>query len=63
MLMGATQGHTCLCANMQRGGVEVESWVDMHTCTDACTHSNWSILFEKRDYLLLTMPNSHLSAR
>ena len=33
----ATQGFICLCGTKQRGGAEVGSHVDMHTCTYAFT--------------------------
>ena len=29
-----------LCRIMQRAGADLESHMDMHICTDACTHSN-----------------------
>ena len=35
----ATEGHTCLHTTMQRGEADVGSQLDMHTCTDVCTHT------------------------
>ena len=46
--MWATQGNPCLHVTMQR--VMQQMWgsqVDMHTCTDACTHSNQGVHAEK----------------
>ena len=31
---------------MQRDGADVGSQVDMHSCTDACTHSNQGVGLE-----------------
>ena len=48
---GAIQGHTCLHATMQRGGVEVRSQMDMHKCTDAGTRFKFSFFFEKKRFI------------
>ena len=41
-LLGHTQGAGQMCTflhtTMQRGGADVGSQVNMHTCTNACTH-------------------------
>ena len=33
--------YCCIYTTIQRGGADVERWVDMHTCTDAYTHCAW----------------------
>ena len=35
--------HTCLHATLRRGWADMERWVDMHTCTDACTPPDQSV--------------------
>ena len=46
----ATEEHTCLHTIMEIGGEDMYSQVDMHSCTEVCTHSNQGFRTDKCDW-------------
>ena len=39
----ATKRNPCFHVTMHRGGADMESQVDINTCTDTCTHSKQGV--------------------